>query len=205
MAGEAIRSVTHLVLAPVGPMSWLNPNSNRKERTRRLLPGSLRLGFLGQPFYYHRRPLWQAPACTDPAPIPPPAGPENVQCRAVFIQYPRVVVPAARLRAAGPTRFRLTARSNRLQNCFSATVCKVREQPLPISSQGSMSNPFHWLTATLINLALHDSRGAPPPPISSLAQCPTLALAGGDAHKITSAGWPAPEISGGRRSRFAGS
>ena len=50
-------------------MSWLNPISNRKERTGRLLPGSLRLGFLGQPFYYHTRPFWQACAFTSAAPI----------------------------------------------------------------------------------------------------------------------------------------
>jgi len=58
-------------------MSWLNHISNRKERAGRLLPCSLRLGFFGQPFYYHTRRLWQARALIYPAPIPPPAGPET--------------------------------------------------------------------------------------------------------------------------------
>ena len=43
---EAIRSVTHLVLA-LGGHGLPTSNSNRKERAGRLLPGSLRLGFLG--------------------------------------------------------------------------------------------------------------------------------------------------------------
>jgi hypothetical protein len=46
LLGEAIRSVSHLFLAPAEPMSRLAHISNRKERTGRLLPGSLRLGFL---------------------------------------------------------------------------------------------------------------------------------------------------------------
>jgi len=102
--GEAIRSVSHLGLARYERMSWLNPISNRKERTGPLLPGSLRLGFLGQPFYYHTRWFWQARASTSSAPIPPPAGPENFQCRAAFIQFQRAMVPRERFCLRGPTR-----------------------------------------------------------------------------------------------------
>ena len=85
-------------------MSWLNLISNRKERTGRLLPGSFRLGFLGQPFYYHTRPFWQACAFTSAAPIPPPAGPENVQYRAAFIQFQRAM-DSRKLGLQEPTRF----------------------------------------------------------------------------------------------------
>ena len=68
---EAIRSVSHLGLARSGSMPGLNNIlSNRKERTGPLLPGSLRLGFVGQPFYYHARSFWQARVhqpCAHPA------------------------------------------------------------------------------------------------------------------------------------------
>ena len=58
---KAIRSVSHLDLARVGVMTRrLHKLSNRKERTGRLLPISLRLGFVGQPFLYHARSFWQA-------------------------------------------------------------------------------------------------------------------------------------------------
>ena len=98
LPGEAIRSVSHLDLARLGLMPRLPPISNRKERTRRLRPCSLRLGFIGQPFYNHTRPLWQARAFTNPAPTPPRAGPENFQCRAAFIQFQRAMVPVRGVR-----------------------------------------------------------------------------------------------------------
>ena len=51
---EAIRSVSHLDLARAGMMTRKGTNlSNRKERTGFLPPSSLRLGFVGQPFFYH--------------------------------------------------------------------------------------------------------------------------------------------------------
>jgi len=68
-------------------------------------PDSLRLGFLGQPFYYHTRPFCQARAFTNSAPIPPQAGPENFQCRAVFIQLQRAMVPRTHVCVRSPTRF----------------------------------------------------------------------------------------------------
>ena len=85
-------------------MSWLNHISNRKERAGRLLPGSLRLGFFGQPFYYHTRWFWQARAFTRSAPIPPPVGLENFQCRAAFIQFQRAMVPRKQDCFRSPTR-----------------------------------------------------------------------------------------------------
>jgi hypothetical protein len=102
----AIRSVSHLDLARCEMMiGKRNQLSNRKERTGFLPPGSLRLGFVGQPFFYHACPLWQARAFTNPAPIPPSAGPENLQCRAAFIQFRRDVVPKPQPRCfRGPTR-----------------------------------------------------------------------------------------------------
>ena len=105
LLSEAIRSVTHLVLARLG-LFWLNHISNRKERTRRLLPCSLRLGFFGQPFYYHTRRFWQARVrqfCAHPPSI---RGPENVQCRSVFIQFVKSCgSPAPVAWPRRPTRF----------------------------------------------------------------------------------------------------
>ena len=104
LLSEAFRSVSHLGLARSERMSWLNHISNRKERAGRLLPCSLRLGFFGQPFFYHTRWFWQARACTSSAPIPPPVGPENFQCRAAFIQFQRALVPRKQDCFRSPTR-----------------------------------------------------------------------------------------------------
>jgi hypothetical protein len=70
---EAIRSVTHLVLALGGQRSATN-YSNRKERAERLLPGSLRLGFLGQQPFTLRPRAWQAAVALAWRPIPVPPG-----------------------------------------------------------------------------------------------------------------------------------
>ena len=85
---EAVRSVSHLVLAP-GKLMGIQPqNSNRKERTGGLQPDSLRLGVLGQPDFNPTRHSCPARrVVTNSAPIPPLAGPENFQCRAVFTQF----------------------------------------------------------------------------------------------------------------------
>jgi hypothetical protein len=94
---ETIRSVSHLVLARFWPMSWLPKFRTERSRLDCSRPGSLRLGFLGQAFYYHTRPFWQARVFTNSAPILPPAGPENYQCRAAFIQCLRDRLPVSRL------------------------------------------------------------------------------------------------------------
>jgi hypothetical protein len=83
----AIRSVSHLVLARDELMPWFHTFRTERSRSDNSRPRSLRLGFLGQPFYYHTRPFWQARGVTSSAPIPPAAGPENLQCRAAFIHY----------------------------------------------------------------------------------------------------------------------
>ncbi len=70
---------------------------------------------LRQPFSYHGRGLWQARDPISSAPIPQPAGPENLQCRAAFTQIYRVVVSPQPDCWERPTRFGLAARSDRLQ------------------------------------------------------------------------------------------
>jgi len=80
----AIRSVTHLVLAPV-PYAAVSPRSlfpNRKEQANGPAPsGPVFLGTcLLCPPPSSVKPL---PPCAHPA----YAGPENLQCRTVFIQF----------------------------------------------------------------------------------------------------------------------
>ena len=82
LPGEAIRSVTHQVLA----------------RAEAALPFSLKAVLLPS---------------SDPCAQLGVPSPENVQCRAVFIQFSRIVVPGPHGRTS-PTPYGLTARSNRL-------------------------------------------------------------------------------------------
>ena len=120
------------------------PLSNRKERTGFLPPGSLRLGFVGQPFFYHACPLWQARAFTIPAPIPPSAGPENLQCRAAFIHDLRAVVPmrASLLPGSNPFLTRGTVASP-TKLSLSCTVAKwVRAADSNHISELPWSNPI---------------------------------------------------------------
>lgn len=85
---EAVRSVTHLVLAHKLSRSF----SVLSLSLFFILRASGSLSFL----------VFLA---IDSAPIPPQAGPENFQCRATFIQFQRAVVPWKRLVFRGPTRF----------------------------------------------------------------------------------------------------
>ena len=101
VASEAIRSVTHLVLALDGTNA-LTSISNRKERDGCPTPsGSV---FLGQLSHTPALPKEQAGSALVPRPIPVSQDPENFQCRAVFIQYLRALVPP-NVCALGPTRF----------------------------------------------------------------------------------------------------
>lgn len=95
----------------------------------------------------HAGSLWQARAFTIPAPIPPAAGPENLQCRAAFIHSLRAVVPKRQalrlLPGSNPLLTRDTVASP--AKCVSQaapSLNQAREQPLPITSQSSRSNPF---------------------------------------------------------------
>jgi hypothetical protein len=82
------------------------PISNRKERTGFLLPGSLRLGFLGHRSFTTAAPSLASRSGPGLAPNPGPfRDPENIQCRAVFIQYLRAVVPRAAGGAPGVQHF----------------------------------------------------------------------------------------------------
>jgi hypothetical protein len=103
IGGEAIRSVSHLVLAHDEPMSQFTNFRTERSGSTNSRPCSLRLGFLGQPFYYHTRSFWQTRKVTNSAPIPPQAGPENLQCRAAFIQRHRAMVPAKPASLPSPT------------------------------------------------------------------------------------------------------
>jgi len=105
VVGEAIRSVSHLVLAPDELMLWL-PNF----RTERSGPDHSWPTPSGSVFLVNRSITTRARfgkrrAFTNSAPIPPPAGPENFQCRAAFIQSHRAVVPRTRGGVRGPTRW----------------------------------------------------------------------------------------------------
>ncbi len=97
---------------PSGSSAWLRPIaltsiSNRKERAgndsgSRLPPAR----FSWSRSFYHRVALRASRAGTGLAPNPgSPRDPENVQCRAVFIQYQRAVVPRSQDCSRGPTRF----------------------------------------------------------------------------------------------------
>ena len=105
IAIEAVRSVSHLVLARF----WLMPGlplfrteRSGPDRSRHAPSGSV---FLGKPLVTLTRRFWQARACTRSAPISPQARPENFQCRAVFIQSPRALVPGKPRGCLSPTRF----------------------------------------------------------------------------------------------------
>jgi hypothetical protein len=80
---KAIRSVTHLVLALMGGAMTASHLSNRKEQANGLSPsGSVFFGhfsFMPSTFRRQAAPL--------PRPIPIHRNPENVQCRALFIQF----------------------------------------------------------------------------------------------------------------------
>jgi hypothetical protein len=104
LLGEAIRSVSHLVLA----RWWLMPGlpTFEPKGADRIAPA---LAPSGSVFLVNRSTTTRARfgkrAFTSPAPIPPPAGPENLQCRAAFIQFHRAVVPRSPRGFRSPTRF----------------------------------------------------------------------------------------------------
>ena len=60
--GEAIRSVSHLDLARYELMPWRPHVRTERSGPDCSWPGSLRLGFFGQPFFSHTRCSWQARA-----------------------------------------------------------------------------------------------------------------------------------------------
>lgn len=115
-------------------------------------PNSLRLGFLVISFLLHGprsgKPQLHCPRAQSG--VTP--DPENVQCRAVFIQYQRAVVPQAATTLPRSNPFPTHGTVESPAKLFLSRLLKNRELPLPIKPWGSKSNPFHWLAATLTNL-----------------------------------------------------
>src|SRR6266700_2925002 len=124
-------------------MSWFPNFRTERSGPDCSRPCSLRLGFLGQPFYYHTRPFWQARAFTNSAPIPPQAGPENFQCRGrVHSVAKSYGSQDACLRSESNPFLTHGTVESPCKMSLSCTVKCWREPPPPISPQGSMSNPF---------------------------------------------------------------
>jgi hypothetical protein len=153
LLSEAIRSVSHLGLAQGRRM--LLAASFRTERSRpdRSRPGSLRLGFLGQPFYYPHA-LVLASACVHPS----GAHPESFRGQKTFSAGPRSfntkelwfpgTLPSSGVQPVFDSRHGRIA-------CKVYLSCTQRElqesRRLQSNHRAQIVQPLFWLTAALQN------------------------------------------------------
>ena len=207
--GEAIRSVSHLVLARDELMSRLNHNSNGKERTGRLLPGSLRLGFFGQPLYYHTRWFWQA---RSPARRPSrhrrdqktfSAGPRSFNSKELW--FPGSVTASGVQPVADSRHGRIACKVS-----LSCTKINLKEsRRLQSNHRARLSNPFTgWRRLSKFNSASSFVfRGGESRRLQSSMRAlgPTPSLAGGGSLNLCLFRRRVPGTSGSGRSRRAGS
>lgn len=150
VCAQTIRSASHRVLARVEMRGKLKIRTERSGLDHSNA-GSLRLGFLGQPFYGDWLCFWQEPSnpLIDPAPILPSARPENFQYRSTFIQDERIVVPRNWVPGSTPGVTHGTVES--LQ---SAAVNWKESRHLQSGLKGILVHPLHWLITALKSLIL---------------------------------------------------
>ena len=100
------------------------------------------------------REVIDSAACAHPA----SAGPENVQCRSVFIQFVRALVHQPPLPGAGVQHLR-DSRHGRIACKTSLPAvpphCKVAERSRLQSVLRARGQPLHWLTTALQNSRSH--------------------------------------------------
>ena len=124
-----------------------NQLSNRKEQTGFLPPGSLRLGFVGQPFFYPRVPALASARVHHPCAHPTLGGTRKPSVPGRVHSVPErcgsQAAASLLLPGSNPLLTRDTVASP--AKCVSqaaSSLNQAREQPLPISPKSSRSNPF---------------------------------------------------------------
>jgi len=150
---------------------------------------------------------WQAAVALASRPPRMLSGPENVQCRAVFIQYQRAVVPkaAAALPGSNPLLTHGTVES--LAKLFLRRFSK--EQRAAASNQNiGLSSPTPLLArgGSQKSIGIHrwiKSRESHRFQSVLWLQFQPLSLVSGGSHKFSSSSAPAPETSGWRRNGFS--
>jgi hypothetical protein len=107
---------------------------------------SLRLGFLGHQSSTTAAPLQASRTVTGLAPNPGlPRDPENLQCRAVFIQFQRVVVPRCFwVQPVSDSRHGRIADKSLSRRCSKERRADASNQPTGLQVQ-----PLSWLAPTL--------------------------------------------------------
>ncbi len=149
LAREAIRSVTHLVLA----CSWSDAfNLNFEPKgAGQTSPTSLRLGFSWSSFFTRAAPKGQAARALLLRPTPVFRDPENFQCRAAFIQHQESLVSRQLYRLPRSNPF-LT--HGTVESPAKYVLChhlKVRRAAASNQPRGLKVQPLCWLAAALKN------------------------------------------------------
>jgi len=160
---EAIRSVTHLVLALGRGQFDGTSISNRKERARNCFPGpgSFRLGFLGHQSFSSAAPFWQAAESLASRPIPIPSGIQKTfsagPCSFTTLE---LWFPGSARRAAGSN---LLLTHDTVESPAKPFLAVAKEQRAAASnhSGGSIVQPVHWLAAALKNQLVFITRCFP--------------------------------------------